>query len=134
VNFLLIYDMKYVNNLCVHIDTSAEILKRLTIKDKNLPTAINFKRVDNFHSSMVDSCWLWSVRIFNIVSLNFVERGETKFTILRCYVGSIASGLGFSSDGRKTTLARCYCDLSSNSLCDVIGARCYCDRAPLSVT
>jgi hypothetical protein len=56
VNFLHIYDMKYVNNLCVHIDTSINFLKRLTIEDKSFPTPINFKRVDKFHSSMVDSC------------------------------------------------------------------------------
>jgi hypothetical protein len=42
VNFLCIYDMKYVNNLYIQIDTSAKILKRLIVKDKNLPTPINF--------------------------------------------------------------------------------------------
>jgi hypothetical protein len=56
VNFLHIYDMKYVNNLCVHIDTFAIFLKRLTVEDKILPTPINFKRLDKFLSSMVDSC------------------------------------------------------------------------------
>jgi hypothetical protein len=73
VNFLHIYDMKYVNNLCVHVDTSTKNLKRLTVKDKNLPTPINFKRVDKFLSSTIDSCWLWTIRIFNNVSLHFGE-------------------------------------------------------------
>jgi hypothetical protein len=62
---------KYVNNLCVHIDTFAKKLKRLIVEDKILPTPIESNRVDKFLSSMVDSCWLWTVRIFNIVSLHF---------------------------------------------------------------
>jgi hypothetical protein len=44
---------------------------------------------------------------------------------------SIASAPGLSSDGRLTTLARCYSDLSSNTLYDVIDAHCYFYRGPL---
>jgi hypothetical protein len=110
VNFLHIYDMKYVNNLYVQIDTSAKHLNRLIVKDKNLPTPINFKRVDKFLSSMIDSCWLWIVRIFSIISLHFRERGGTKLATLRCYVGSLASGSGVSRNDRKMTLTHCYCD------------------------
>jgi hypothetical protein len=134
LNFLHIYDMKFVNNLCVHNDTSTKILKRLTVKDKNLPTPINFKRVDKVLSSTVDSCWLWTIRFFNIISLHLGERGGSKVAILHCYVGSIASEPGLSSNSQKMTLTHYYCDLSSNSLCDVIGAHCYYDRAPLLMT
>jgi hypothetical protein len=67
-------------------------LKRLTVEDKILPTPINFKRLEKFLSSMIDSCWSWILKSFNIVSLNFGERGGTKLATLRCYVGSIACG------------------------------------------
>jgi hypothetical protein len=49
-------------------------LQRLTVKDKNLPTPTKLNRVDKFLSSTVDSYCLWIVRIFNIISLYFVER------------------------------------------------------------
>jgi PP-loop superfamily ATP-utilizing enzyme len=81
VNFLHIYDMKYGNNLFVQIDTSAKKFKRLTVKDKILPTAIKLNRVDKFLSSMVDSCLLCTVTIFNIVSLHFRKRGGTNLLL-----------------------------------------------------
>jgi hypothetical protein len=43
-------------------------------------------------TSTVDSCWLWIVKNFNIISLNFGERCGTKLATLRCYVGSLVSG------------------------------------------
>jgi hypothetical protein len=58
----------------------------------------------------------------------------TKLSTLRCNVGSLASELGHSSNGRMMMVVYCYSDLSSNGLCDVTSARCYCDRAPLSAT
>jgi hypothetical protein len=81
VNFLHIYDMKYVNNLCVQIDTSGKKIKIQTVKDKILPTPIKLNRVDKFLSSRVDSCLLWTVRIFNIVTLHFGEWGGTNLLL-----------------------------------------------------
>jgi hypothetical protein len=92
VNFLYIYDMKYVNNPCVQIDTSTKTIKRLTVKDKILPTPIKLNRVDKFHSSTVDSCSLWIVRIFNIISLHFGERGGTNLLLSIASLGRWQAG------------------------------------------
>jgi hypothetical protein len=92
VNFLYIYDMKYVNNPCVQIDTSTKTIKRLTVKDKILPTPIKLNRVDKFHSSTVDSCSLWIVRIFNIISLHFGERGGTNLLLFIASLGRWQAG------------------------------------------
>jgi hypothetical protein len=108
--------------------------KRLTVEDKIIPTPIDFNRFGIVLSSNVDSCCFRTVRIFNIISLHFGERGGTKLATLSCNIGSLAIWPGRSSNGRMTMLTRCYSDLSNNSLCDVTGARCYCDQAPLSVT
>jgi hypothetical protein len=92
VNFLYIYDMKYVNNPCVQIDTSTKTIKRLTVKDKILPTPIKLNRVDKFHSSTVDSCSLWIVRIFNIISLHFGEQGGTNLLLSIASLGRWQAG------------------------------------------
>jgi hypothetical protein len=42
-----------------------------------MPTQINFYRVDILLSSTVESCCLGIIRLFNIVILNFRERGGT---------------------------------------------------------
>jgi hypothetical protein len=73
-----------------------------------IPTPIDFNRVDIVLSSNVDSFCFRIVRIFNIISLHFRERGGTKLSTLRCNVGSLASRPGCSSNGRKTTLTRYY--------------------------
>jgi hypothetical protein len=75
----------------------------------------------------VDSCCFRIVRIFNIMSLHFGERGGTKLATLRWNVGSLESGPGCSSNGWMTTLAHCDSDLSSNGLCDVTSTHYYCD-------
>jgi hypothetical protein len=56
-------------------------LKRLTVKDKSMPTPINLNTVDKLLSSMIDSYCLGSVRIFNTVSLQFRERGGTNLLL-----------------------------------------------------
>jgi hypothetical protein len=48
-------------------------MKRLTIKDKSMPTPIDLNRVGKLLSSTVHSCCLGTVRIFNIISLHFGE-------------------------------------------------------------
>jgi hypothetical protein len=106
----------------------------VTVEDKIIPTPIDFNRVGIVLSSKVDSCYFRTVRIFNIISLHFRERGGTKLATLRCNIGSIASGPGLSSDGWMMMLACCYSDLSSNGVCDVASARCFRDRGPLSAT
>jgi hypothetical protein len=58
---------------------------------------------------MVESCWLWIVRIFNIVSLHFGERGRTNL-LLCCFIGSLSSGPGLTSNEQMTTLTHCYFD------------------------
>jgi hypothetical protein len=83
-------------------------LKRLIVEDKIIPTPIDFNRVGIVLSSNVDSCSIRTVRIFNITSLHFGERGGTKLATLHCYVGSLASRPGRSSNSR-TTLTHCYC-------------------------
>jgi hypothetical protein len=77
--------------------------------------------------SNVNSYSFRTVRIFNIISLHFRERGEIKLTSLHCYVGSLASEPGHRSNG-QTTLARSTVILSSNGLGDVISVHCYCDQ------
>jgi hypothetical protein len=109
--------------------SAADNLNRLTIKDKIIPTLINFNRVDIVLSSNVDSCCFKTVRIFNIINLHFGERGGTKLATLHCNVGSLASGPARSRNGQMMTLARCSSDRRP-LLCDVIDARCYCDRTP----
>jgi hypothetical protein len=52
------------------------------VEDKNIPTPIDFNRVGIVLSSNVDSCCFRTVRIFNIISLNFGEPGETKLATL----------------------------------------------------
>jgi hypothetical protein len=98
-------------------------LKSLIVEDMILPTPIKLNRVDKFLSSTVDYCWLWTIRIFNIISLHFGERCVAKIATLRCYVGSQASGPCLTSNRQTMMLARCYCGLR-----DVTIARCYCDR------
>jgi hypothetical protein len=70
--------------------------KRLTVKDKSLPTPINFYRVDILLSSTVDSCCFGTVRIFNIISLYFREQGETKtcYSVGRWQAGLISLAMG----------------------------------------
>jgi hypothetical protein len=97
-------------------------LKSLTVEDKSLPTPIKLNRVDKFLSSTVDSCWLWTVRIFNIISLYFGEQCVTKLATLCFYVGSLASRPSLTNNGQLMTLGHCYCGLG-----DVTIARCYCD-------
>jgi hypothetical protein len=67
-------------------------------------------------SSNVDSCCLRIVRIFNIISLHFGERGGTTLATLCCNVGLLAS-----RPGRMKTLTHCYSDWRT-LLCDVTGA------------
>jgi hypothetical protein len=74
-------------------------LKRLIVEDKIIPGIVL--------PSSVDYCSFRTVRIFNIISLHFVERCGTKLATLHCYVGSLASGPGHSSNGQMT-LACCY--------------------------
>jgi hypothetical protein len=76
--------------------------------DKIIPTPIDFNRVGIVLSSNVDSCSFRTVRIFNIISLHFGERGGSKLATLRCYVRSLASRPDCSSNSR-TALTRCYC-------------------------
>jgi hypothetical protein len=85
-------------------------LKRQTVEDKIIPTLIDLNRVGIVVSSTVDSCWLQTVRIFNIINLHFRERGGTKLATLCCFVGSLTSGPGLTSNGQMLTLACCYCD------------------------
>jgi hypothetical protein len=80
----------------------------MTVEGKILPTLVKLNRVDKFLSSMVDSCWLWIVRIFNIISLQFEERCGTKLATLPCHVGLLASGPGLTSNGQMAMLAHCY--------------------------
>jgi hypothetical protein len=81
VDVLHIYDMKYGNNLCVQIDTSIKKIKRVAVNDRILPSPIKLNRVDKFLSYTIDSCSLWIVRVFNIVSLYFRERGGTNLLL-----------------------------------------------------
>jgi hypothetical protein len=81
----------------------------------------------------MDYCYFRTVRIFNIISLHFKERGGTKLTTLHCNVVLLASGPDHSSNGRMMMLSRCHSDRRP-LLCDVTDARCYCDQAPLLAT
>jgi hypothetical protein len=103
----------------------------MTVKDKIIPTLIIFNRVGIVLSSNVDSCRFRTVRIFNIISLHFGERGGTKLATLHCNVGSLASGPGRSSTGQMMTLTRCYSDRCPLP-CDVTGAHCYSDQLPVA--
>jgi hypothetical protein len=56
-------------------------LRSLRVEAKILSTPIESNRVYKFLSSTVDSYWLWTLRIFNIVSLHFGERGATNLLL-----------------------------------------------------
>jgi hypothetical protein len=85
-------------------------IKRLAIKDKTMPTPINFYRVDILVSSIANSYCFGIVRIFNILSLYFGERGGTKtcYPLLLCWAQ--ASGPGLTSNRQMAMFAHCYCD------------------------
>jgi hypothetical protein len=57
--------------------------------------------VDDFQCGLL--LFQFSVRIFNIISLHFGERGGTKIATLRCNVGLLASGPGRSGNGLPTS-------------------------------
>jgi hypothetical protein len=57
-------------------------MKRLIVKDRSMPTTI-IVRVDILLSSMVDSCYVGIVRVFNTVSLHFAKRGGTNLLVFR---------------------------------------------------
>jgi hypothetical protein len=82
----------------------------VTVKDKIIPTPIDFNRVGIVLSSNVDSCCFRTVRNFNITSVHFRERGGTKLATLCCNVRSLASGPSRSSNGLVKMLAHCYSD------------------------
>jgi hypothetical protein len=62
-------------------------LKRLVIKDKSMSTAIDFNIVDKLLSSIVYSCCLGTIRIYNIISLHFGERGESNLLLYVATLG-----------------------------------------------
>jgi hypothetical protein len=57
-----------------------------------MSTPIDFNRVDKLISSIVHSCCLGTVRIFNIISLHFGERGRTNLLLSIAMLGHWQNG------------------------------------------
>jgi hypothetical protein len=92
-----------------------------------LSTPIELNRVDKFLSCTVDYCWLWIVRIFNIICLHFQERGGTNLLLCVALLGLWQAGPVAVAMVRKRHSPIVTMILSSNGLGDVTNSRCYCD-------